>query len=326
MNRKVVFWLEPNQSLVPVDQIAGAIAEAKYPLSERNEAEGQALNDPKMELRLREERKQANELRIKFPHLTESAHFSIGDLRNYIDALGLKASFITRQQHPIEGPATIEDFVETPEQQAEQLIAWYDETLNASLWMGRKSISPHDAAMLLCRLDPLDSDSDPLLISTDKTTPDDFKRLLLVFKDEGVNGRPLVDWLETAKDSRLKFHGWITDYLSAISSKSQDACNDIPTGPHVTKQDLINGLLLTEPKWDDILKRPERDGKRFLPALVSKGRRGKAPAGGSNSSLWNPILFTHLAVEYGDLNQAQAIARFKKAWPQWQDELIAEMG
>jgi hypothetical protein len=326
MKTKVVFWLEPNQSLVPVDQIPGAIAEARYPLPNRDEAAGEAVNDPDAVNRLTEERAQAKRLRMKYPNLPEAASFSIVELMNYLDGLGLKASFMASQPDEIDSTAAISDITQTPEQQAEQRIAWYDVTLNASLWMARKNISPHDAAMLLCRLDPLDSDSDPLLISTDKTTPDDFKRLLLVFNDEGGDGRPLVDWLEIAKDSGLKFHSWITDYLSAKTLTSQDACQSTPTGPHVSKQDLINGLMLTEPKWDDILKRPERDGKRYLPALVSKGRRGKAPAGGSNSSLWNPILFISLAVEHGDLNQAQAVARFKKAWPQWQDELTAEMG
>lgn len=58
MNKKVIFWLEPNQSLVPVEQIPGAIAEARYPFLEGSEADGQALNDPDTANRLREEREQ----------------------------------------------------------------------------------------------------------------------------------------------------------------------------------------------------------------------------------------------------------------------------
>lgn len=97
-------------------------------------------------------------------------------------------------------------------------------------------------------------------------------------------------------------------------------------GPCVTKQELIDGLQLNEPRWKDILQKPERDGKRYLPARVSKGRRGRGVGGSSNSALWNPIVFVRLAVENRDINQAKAVARFNKAWPQWQDELTAEIG
>lgn len=94
----------------------------------------------------------------------------------------------------------------------------------------------------------------------------------------------------------------------------------------VDKNELIDGLHLYEPKWTDILKKPHREGKRYQAALVAKGCRGKGRGESTNSSLWNPIIFTRLAVECGDLNQRAAVARFNKAWPKWQDELAAEMG
>ena len=94
-----------------------------------------------------------------------------------------------------------------------------------------------------------------------------------------------------------------------------------PTGPTVTKKELVDGLDLVGSEWDERLKRIDRDGKQYLPAIVQRGRRG---SGGS--PLWNPVIFTRLAVQAGHLNNGQARARFKKAWPQWQDEIDAEMG
>lgn len=94
-----------------------------------------------------------------------------------------------------------------------------------------------------------------------------------------------------------------------------------PTGPEVTKEELVDGLDLVGSEWRERLKRVDRDGKHYLPAIVQRGRRG---SGGS--TLWNPVIFTRLAVQAGHLNDGQARTRFKGKWPQWQDELEAEMG
>lgn len=94
-----------------------------------------------------------------------------------------------------------------------------------------------------------------------------------------------------------------------------------PTGPTVTKKELVDGLDLVGTTWGERLKRINRDGKHYLPAIEQPGRQG---SGGS--TLWNPVIFTRLAVQAGHLNDAKARTLFKKAWPQWQDELEAEMG
>lgn len=84
MYRKVIFWLAPNETRIPADQIPGAIAETLNPPPERNELAGHALNDLKVGERLKEEREQAKQLRIKFPHLKDGDTFLIGDLNDYL--------------------------------------------------------------------------------------------------------------------------------------------------------------------------------------------------------------------------------------------------
>lgn len=96
MNRKVVFWLEPNQSVIPVDQIPGAIAEAKYPQPVRNNANGEALNDPNAVNRLLEERNQANLLRLKGigfsdDRHSESALLTTEEVKSHLAELGLES-------------------------------------------------------------------------------------------------------------------------------------------------------------------------------------------------------------------------------------------
>lgn len=113
---------------------------------------------------------------------------------------------------------------------------------------------------------------------------------------------------------------------NAAGKPEVEAAKTQTSGPQVTKQELIDGLHLHDPKWEGILKNPSREGIRYKAALVAKGRRGKAPGGGTNSGLWNPVVFARLAIENGDLNKSAVTARFNKAWPNWQDELAAEMG
>ena len=108
----------------------------------------------------------------------------------------------------------------------EQCIAWHDATLDAAFWLERNKITPHEAATLLCRQNPLDDSNDPLLISTDETTPADFKRLLRVFQDENCEGQALLEWLDVAKSSNLKYHSWIDEYLAASSGQLPSATKE----------------------------------------------------------------------------------------------------
>jgi hypothetical protein len=84
MNRKVIFWLAPNETMIPADQVPGAIADTLYPPPERNELAGRVPNDPNAGKRHEEERVQSKQLRIKFPHLKDDDKFSIGDLNDYL--------------------------------------------------------------------------------------------------------------------------------------------------------------------------------------------------------------------------------------------------
>ena len=97
-------------------------------------------------------------------------------------------------------------------------IGWFDGSLHADHWFQMTTVSPREAASLLCCIDPLDDTSEPERITTDKTNPDDFKLLRRVFSDAEVSdgsGRPLVDWIEVAKWRRCKFHSWAEQYLAA---------------------------------------------------------------------------------------------------------------
>lgn len=106
-----------------------------------------------------------------------------------------------------------------PKQVAERLVAWYHETLDAKTWWNLSAITPREAAMLLCQFNPHDDNYDPLSITTDETSPEDFKRLLRVFEDaaQSQSPRTLSDWHDIARDKRLKYHSWIDAFRQAMA-------------------------------------------------------------------------------------------------------------
>jgi hypothetical protein len=102
-------------------------------------------------------------------------------------------------------------------------IVWNNTFLEAAHWFGLKSITPREAALLLCQLNPHDATSDPLSITTTETTPDDFKNLLREFDDvakadTNEQSRTLSQWRDIARDKLLKYHSWIDHYIEAMAA------------------------------------------------------------------------------------------------------------
>ena len=112
----------------------------------------------------------------------------------------------------------------------EYMVGWYDATLDAGMWFGLASLTPREAAMMLCQFNPHNDSYDPLTCNNLETNPDDFKRLLRVFDDEQKvepKARNLRQWLATAHDRRLKYHSWIDAYALARDEESPvDSCSE----------------------------------------------------------------------------------------------------
>lgn len=99
--------------------------------------------------------------------------------------------------------------------------AWSDATLDADSWWRLNNVTPLQAATLLCGFNPDDGTVDPLTVSTDKTSPDDFKRLLREFEDAAQDDskpRTLSQWHDIAITRNLKHHTWIDDYKKTVVS------------------------------------------------------------------------------------------------------------
>ena len=110
---------------------------------------------------------------------------------------------------------------------SERKIAWYDQILRASFWWKRASVSPAEAALLLCHQDPNDANGAPLSSANDETAPEHYKELLRVFEEVSVlkpGHRRLKDWVSIAQEDGLRHHSWVTDYAKAISETALEDC------------------------------------------------------------------------------------------------------
>lgn len=114
----------------------------------------------------------------------------------------------------------------------DELLGWFDYTMNAAMWLKRASVKPGEAAMLLWRLDPLKRDwrgdaPDPecTYVDDDQTSPDHYRALKRAFEDVAETDpkpRNLLDWRDVAKREVLRYHGWIDKYVQALKDLPAD--------------------------------------------------------------------------------------------------------
>ena len=120
----------------------------------------------------------------------------------------------------------------TPDQRREaaaqfdHALLWWEATLDASFWWGRASVSPPQAALLLCELNPNNIGCDPLASKNEKTGPGDYKKLLIAFEElQSIEPahRRLEDWLRYAQECSpaLQHHFWI-DWYAAVMAAAED--------------------------------------------------------------------------------------------------------
>ena len=280
MLRKVIFWLAPNEILIPADQVPGAIADALYPRPVRNEEKRRPLNDPDAVRRLKKERKHASLLRARFPNLPDDASFPIGDLNDYLARLGMEAE--------------VRNFSRRCSGKHDRLVRHRAESGNVVRAIHYQATRGSVAAMPAL---PARYSDEPTEGLKGEIEPSDFGRLLRVFDDIATDGRPrtLQEWLSIARDKGLKYHSWIDEYAKSKSVVTEASTLAGYNGPSADKNQIIDGFRLDGKRWPDILCRPDRDGRRFKAALVQKGRRGIQKGGGRAATLGNLIVFARSA-------------------------------
>jgi hypothetical protein len=103
---------------------------------------------------------------------------------------------------------------------------WWQETLDANHFFNLPSVNPLTAAMLLCRLNPFETNEEvAALTTTDETTPKDFERLKQLFqahyRTDSTSEKTLSEWINIADEAGYKYHSWIKIYSDQRVSKHE---------------------------------------------------------------------------------------------------------
>ncbi len=121
-----------------------------------------------------------------------------------------------------------------PQQQRDQIINWYNETLDADLFWKMPDVDPKVAATILCGQNPLDPKVSPDTTTTGdgESTPEDYRRLLAFFQSVAATdkqARTLVQWRDIARENALKCHSWIDEYALTMPSEDGGEAAPAPT-------------------------------------------------------------------------------------------------
>ncbi|MFM9921898.1 hypothetical protein VLK31_02805 [Variovorax sp. H27-G14] len=96
---------------------------------------------------------------------------------------------------------------------------WWGGYLEAAYWWDQPSITPLEAALLLCGLDPHveSKDSAEKLATPGEPSGRDFKMMLRSFEGAEIAGqlRTMRKWLGIAMEQGLKRHSWLAEWVAA---------------------------------------------------------------------------------------------------------------
>ena len=130
---------------------------------------------------------------------------TLGQLRAFLQVAGLRGCLD-------------EDVVEMVLDEHEHTTSWYDKTMKAKYWLKCSDVKPVEAAMLLCRIEPLsENDPESIYVDDNKTSPDLYRMLLRAFlavAEANKKPRTLLDYRDVAKREGLRYHQWIDEYVS----------------------------------------------------------------------------------------------------------------
>lgn len=186
------------------------------------------------------------------------------------------------------------------DRERERSIGWWDATLDAHYWWAMKDVTPRDAAMVLCGLNPLsphDQQPERTYTDGDESWPIRYGVLLRGFEGEAravSKRRTLVDWLGVAKQLGVSCHSWVDEYSrvrkaigeplpidSTAAIEPGDGCAGLPPNERRAELDMrtqrgCRRRILE--MWDDIEKAygTHPDGRQVL-RVLSRDKGEKQP-------------------------------------------------
>ena len=190
-----------------------------------------------------------------------------------------------------------------------------------------QNVTPKEAAMVLCRLNPLkDEDPERIYVDGDETSPHRYRLLLRVF--EGVAStlpkpRMLVEWRTIAQQHNLRYHSWIDDYADAIEAR---AAMGAPAEEGVSSKAGLSKSAILAVEWP--LHNKKFTQKSLETALgdvpnwlefARVGPRGAAGRG-KGSHQWNPAMLADCLAERGYAPRVSLERLLKQHFAEWLED------
>jgi hypothetical protein len=126
--------------------------------------------------------------------------------------------------------------VSNPTMSREQMLGWLDVAMDGNFWFRQPSVSPAQAAMLLCEINPnAETEADALASTNELTGPADYTRLLNAFQaleNASASPRTLLDWRNYAQERALKYHAWIELWLELLQEELSEAIDLLAPRSH----------------------------------------------------------------------------------------------
>lgn len=154
----------------------------------------------------------------------------IGSLGGYVNDVG--KSWKEKPPAIRQSVAADHDYQHDPKLKAERVVGWWDATMNARYWFSVQDIAPREAAMLLCRLNPLEpegQDPERILVDGDAKSPSRYRFLLESFEREAKatrHQRTLLAWRDLAEKKGATCHPWIEEYMTAREALGEPLAMD----------------------------------------------------------------------------------------------------
>ena len=157
----------------------------------------------------------------------------------------------------------------SPKEAADGTIGWFDQTMGANHWFSLSDVEPDRAAMLLCQHDPNSETLEHAKQCTnDITGPQDLLRLQQRFEDLAKckpQHRTLLQWLDFARRSKLRYHPWIDQYVEAagLAADAPTAAEPVPGVVAAAKKSKATQAAEKVAREDGRLRECEAEGLVF---------------------------------------------------------------
>ncbi len=216
------------------------------------------------------------------------------------------------------------DYKKDPALAGERHVGWYDHAMDARRWWDMQNVTPKEAAMVLCRLNPFErEDPERIYVDGDEASPHRYRLLLRAFEDAASTipkHRTLMEWRTIAQQRNLPYHSWIDNYADAMGAPAgKQAAPVVTMYANNNDSDVLSKEDSLATEIDAILRgTPTLKPSKVKPKLLDRvGKQNSLIVGSTSGGLqWENNKGDTIETTWDNIEKR--IARWKKLWKERQ--------